>query len=140
MASPTKVLFVCMHNAGRSQIAAALANHLHGASLDARSAGLNPDKHVNAAAAHVLEARGMAITGNVPRILENADLDDADVVITLVRDVEIEVPDGVHKESWVLPDPASWEPEHLEPLVDHIAARIDDLVARRHAQSMMRTV
>ena len=139
MASPTKVLFVCIHNAGRSQIAAALANYLHAGVLDARSAGLNPDVQVSAAAAHVLARRGMDITGNVPRMLENADLDDADVVITLVRDVEIEVPDGVHEESWLLPDPASWEPEHLEPLVDHIAARIDDLVARRHAESIVRT-
>lgn len=63
-------------------------------------------------------------------MLMNADLDDADIVITLIRDVEIEVPDGVLQETWMLPDPASWEPKHLEPLVDHIAGRIDDLASR----------
>ena len=130
MTSPTKVLFVCMHNAGRSQIAAALANHLHADTLDGRSAGLNPDTQVSAVAAEVLAARGIDITANVPRMLMNADLADADIVITLVRDVEIEVPDGVREETWLLPDPASWEPEHLEPLIDHIAGRVDNLVTR----------
>jgi protein-tyrosine-phosphatase len=119
-----------MHNAGRSQIAAALANHLHAYTIDARSAGLNPDTQISALAAQVLGARGIDITANVPRMLMNADLDEADIVITLIRDVEIDVPDGVREETWLLPDPASWEPKDLEPLVDHIAGRIDDLASR----------
>ena len=97
--SRTKVLFVCVHNAGRSQIAAALANHTNADVLDARSAGLNPDKTVGAVASQVLATRGIDITGNTPRKLVNADLDDADIVITLIRDVEIEVPDGVREET-----------------------------------------
>jgi arsenate reductase len=130
MSSPTRVLFVCMQNAGRSQIATALANHVHADLVDARSAGLNPDTNISAVTAQVLAARGIDITGNVPRMLMNADLEDADVVITLIRDVEIEVPEGVREETWVLPDPASWGPQHIEALVDHISARIDDLVTR----------
>lgn len=136
MTLTTKVLFVCLHNAGRSQIAAALAHHLHANILDARSAGLNPDAQVSAVAAQILTARGIDITAKVPRLLMNADLDDADVVVTLIRDVEIEVPDGVREETWLLPEPAGWEPEHLERLVDDIANRIDDLVARLTNQSM----
>lgn len=130
MMSRTKVLFVCVHNAGRSQIAAALANHTHADVLDARSAGLSPDTMVSPVAAQVLEVRGIDITGNTPRMLVNADLDVADVVITLVRDVEIEVPDGVREETWILPDPAAWDSKHIGPLVDHISARIDELVSR----------
>ena len=75
-------------------------------------------------------ARGIDITQNIPRMLLNVDLEAADIVITLIRDVEIEVPDGVREETWILPDSASWGPQHLEPLVDHVSARTDDLVTR----------
>jgi arsenate reductase (thioredoxin) len=130
MTSKPSVLFVCRHNSGRSQIAAGLMRAKYGDMVTVRSGGIEPAGHVNEAGATVLAERGIDITDQTPRHVTEEDLRSARVVVTLVDGVELAEYEGVSHERWILPDPASWDIEHIRPLIDDIERRVDELAAR----------
>jgi arsenate reductase (thioredoxin) len=124
------VLFVCRHNSGRSQIAAGLMRAKHGDIVTVRSGGIEPAEHVNKVGATALAERGIDITDQTPRHVRDEDLRSASVVVTLVDGVQLAEYDGVRHERWVLPDPDSWDIEHIRPLIDDIERRVDQLAAQ----------
>lgn len=131
MTAPRTVLFVCRHNAGRSQIAAGLLRAKGVPGVTVRSAGLDPAAEINRAGAAALLERGIDISDQVPRPVTAADLGAADVVVTLVEGVDLPpLPARTLHESWTFPDPAAWDLEHLRPLVDRIDARVTELAGR----------
>lgn len=130
MSGPTKVLFVCRHNAGRSQLAAGLLRaKVDPSAVVVRSRGLEPAAAINAAGAAALLEQGIDIRDQVPRKVTEADFREADVIVCLVRDLELPVPAAVAFERWDLPDPAVWDVEHLRPLIDDIDRRVTALAA-----------
>lgn len=130
MSGPVEVLFVCRHNAGRSQLAAGLLRARAGAAAAARSAGIEPAPAINAVAAAALLERGVDITDQVPRRVAPADLARADVIVSLVPGLALAVPQTARLEEWALPDPAEWDLEHIRELVTAIDERVADLAQR----------
>lgn len=127
MTTKPDVLFVCRHNSGRSQIAAGLMRAKYSDIVTVRSGGIEPAEHVNEVGATALAERGIDITNQTPRHVTEDDLRSASVVVTLVDGVELAQYDGVRRERWVLPDPDSWDIEHIRPLIDDIEYRVDQL-------------
>jgi arsenate reductase len=119
------VLFVCVHNAGRSQFAAGLAAQHR--QLKASSAGTDPDAKVDDVMLASLAEIGIDRTNQVPRKLTPDMLEQADVVIALKPNLDLALPPGVRHEVWELPEPPAWDLEGVRPLRDHLAARINDL-------------
>jgi arsenate reductase (thioredoxin) len=142
MTSKPSVLFVCRHNSGRSQIAPGLMRAKYGDIVTVRSRGIEPAERVNEAGATVLAERvneagatvlaerGIDITDQTPRHVTEEDLRSAGVVVTLVDGVELAEYQGVSHERWTLPDSASWDIEHIRPLIDDIERRVDNLAAQ----------
>lgn len=123
-ATPT-VLFICQHNAGRSQLGAALLRHLGSDRFNATSAGLAPADVVNPAVAATVAELGVDITGNVPRAVTTADLDEADIVVLMKSGLALpSTPRGEVLE-WSFPNPESWEAEAVRPMREAVAARIE---------------
>jgi arsenate reductase (thioredoxin) len=123
------VLFLCQHNAGRSQLGAALMEHRHGDAIDARSAGIAPADAVNAAGAASLAELGIDITGRTPRAVTVEDLAEADIVVSMKPGLTLPAqPAGTHL-VWELPDPGDWDLESIRPLRDEIDARVQSLAA-----------
>lgn len=124
-----KVLFLCQHNAGRSQLGAALLQHIAGTEFDVSSAGLSPSANVNEAIASSLDELGMDIHANVPRAVTETDLVEADYVIAMKPNLALPVaPAGEHI-VWAFPDPASWELDDVRVLRDAVASKLQDWVA-----------
>lgn len=121
------ILFVCRHNAGRSQIAAGLARHHLGDRATVSSGGIEPADTINPVGAQALLERGIDITDQRPRAVTADDLTHADIIITLVQGVDLAIAEGVQHEAWQFPDPASWGLEHIRPLVDQIDVRVNEL-------------
>ena len=124
-----KVLFVCVENAGRSQIAAALFRLASGGRGEARSAGTRPAERVHPHVAAALARRGIDVSTNRPRKLAIEDAEWADVVVTMGCGDECPVT-GKPTEDWGLPDPKSMDPADLERLMGEIGARVTDLLDR----------
>jgi arsenate reductase len=125
MSSTPTVLFICQHNAGRSQLGAALLDHLAGDRFTATSAGLSPADVVNPAVAATVAELGVDISGNVPRAVTEADLDQADVVVLMKPGLAL--PSTPHGEvlEWSFPNPEAWDAEAVRPLREAVAARIE---------------
>ncbi|MGZ0066724.1 MULTISPECIES: arsenate-mycothiol transferase ArsC [unclassified Microbacterium] len=118
------VLFICQHNAGRSQLGAALLEHLAGERFTAASAGLAPAETVNPAIAATVAELGMDIMGRVPRAVTPADLEAADVVVLMKPGLALpSAPRGEVLE-WSFPNPESWDADAVRPLREAVSNKI----------------
>jgi arsenate reductase (thioredoxin) len=123
------VLFVCVHNAGRSQMAAALLQHHGMGRIAVRSAGSAPADQVNPAAAQALAEWGLDITAEVPSKLTTEDVEASDVVITMGCGDTCPVFPGKRYLDWDLDDPAGQGVDAVRPIRDEIDRRVRNLVA-----------
>lgn len=126
--APT-VLFVCVHNAGRSQMAAGLLRHLSGGEIDVRSAGSAPAEQINPAAVAAMHEIGIDIAGEQPKQLTTGSVETADVVITMGCGDTCPVFPGKRYEDWQLEDPAGQSIDAVRGIRDEIEARVRDLIA-----------
>lgn len=124
MTTNPRVLFVCVHNAGRSQLAAGLATALVGARLDVASAGTDPERRVSDVVIASLAELGIDWTGRTPTLLTTESVAAADVVVALKPGLDLPHVDGVRYETWPLPDPAGWDVDGVRPLREHLSGRI----------------
>ncbi|MCW2775698.1 MAG: arsC [Nocardioides sp.] len=128
MSKPT-VLFVCVHNAGRSQMAAGYLQHLAGDRIDVLSAGSQPAEGVNPVAVAAMAEEGIDITGEVPKILTDDAVRDSDVVVTMGCGDECPYFPGKRYEDWVLDDPAGQDLDVVRRVRDQIRGRVEGLIA-----------
>jgi arsenate reductase len=128
MTSPS-VLFVCVHNAGRSQMAAGYLRELSGGRVEVLSAGSKPAESVNAVAVAAMAEQGIDIAGRHPRILSVDDVQASDVVITMGCGDVCPVFPGKRYEDWQLDDPAGLGIEAVRPIRDDIRRRVEALIA-----------
>jgi arsenate reductase len=122
------VLFVCVHNAGRSQMAAGYLTHLAGDRIDVRSAGSAPADQINAVAVAAMAEEGIDITGEQPKILTTEAVRASDVVITMGCGDTCPYYPGKRYEDWVLDDPAGQGIDAVRPIRDEIRRRIERLI------------
>jgi arsenate reductase len=128
--SAPEVLFVCVHNAGRSQMAAALLER-HGAGrISVRSAGTEPADELNPAVVEAMREVGIDLDGRRPRRLADEDVREADVVVTMGCGDACPVYPGKRYEDWALDDPAGKSLEEVRPIRDEIERRVRELVSR----------
>jgi arsenate reductase len=124
MSDKPSVLFVCVHNAGRSQMAAGWLRHLAGDAVDVRSAGSAPAETVNPAAVEAMREAGIDLTGQTPKVLEYEVAQDSDVIITMGCGDACPVFPGKRYEDWKLDDPAGQGVEAVRPIRDDIERRV----------------
>ncbi len=122
------VLFVCVHNAGRSQMAAAYLMHLAGDRVEVRSAGSAPADQVNPAAVAAMAEEGIDISAEVPKVLTLDAVRESDVVITMGCGDTCPVYPGKRYEDWALEDPAGQGVDSVRPIRDEIRGRIEALI------------
>ena len=127
-ARPT-VLFVCVHNAGRSQMAAGFLKHLAGDRIEALSAGSEPAEAVNPVAVQAMAELGIDVSNEKPKLLQDAAVKQADVVITMGCGDACPIYPGKRYEDWELDDPAGKSIEDVRPIRDEIRERVGRLVA-----------
>jgi len=123
------VLFVCVHNAGRSQMAAGWLQHLAGDRVQVLSAGSAPKDQINPVAIEAMAEEGIDIAHNVPKVLTTEAVQESDVVITMGCGDVCPVFPGKRYEDWELDDPAGLGLEAVRPIRDEIRRRIEGLVA-----------
>ena len=128
MSKPT-VLFVCIHNAGRSQMAAGYLRHLAGDRIQVLSAGSLPAQQINPVAVEAMREEGIDITSESPKVLTTEAVQESDVVITMGCGDVCPVFPGKRYEDWSLEDPAGQGIESVRPIRDDIRARITQLVS-----------
>ena len=130
--SPTavrpSVLFVCVHNAGRSQMGAAYTHHLSGGAVEVRSAGSAPAESINPAVREALLEDGIDISAERPKILTTEAVEASDVVITMGCGDTCPYFPGKRYLDWVLTDPAGQGVEAVRPIRDEIKARVTELL------------
>ncbi|WP_372697534.1 arsenate reductase ArsC [Arthrobacter sp. JSM 101049] len=123
------VLFVCVHNAGRSQMAAAYLTTLSGGAVEVRSAGSEPAEAVNPAAVAAMAEEGIDLSAEIPKVLTVDAVRESDVVITMGCGDACPVFPGKRYEDWKLDDPAGQGIEAVRPIRDDIKNRIQALIA-----------
>jgi arsenate reductase (thioredoxin) len=123
------VLFVCVHNAGRSQMAAGLLAHLAGDRVRVRSAGSAPADEINPAAVEVMTEMGIDMTQEFPKPLTDEFVQAADVVITMGCGDACPIYPGKRYEDWKVEDPAGKSVDEVRRIRDDLAARVQALVA-----------
>jgi arsenate reductase len=123
-----EVLFVCVHNAGRSQMAAGLLHQLAGDRVQVRSAGSEPADHLNPQVVEAMQEVGVDITKEFPKPLTGAMVKAADVVITMGCGDSCPIFPGKRYEDWELEDPAGKDLETVRRIRDDIASRVQGLV------------
>ena len=129
MSKKASVLFVCIHNAGRSQMAAAYLTALAGDRIEVRSAGSNPGKAVNPAAVEAMLEEGIDMSHETPKVLTTEAVQASDYVITMGCGDTCPIFPGKHYLDWVLDDPAGQGVESVRPIRDEIKRRIEGLIA-----------
>ena len=122
------VLFVCVHNAGRSQMAAAFLTALSRGTIEVRSAGSQPADKVNPAAVEAMAEVGIDMSAESPKVLTTEAVQESDVVITMGCGDTCPIFPGKRYEDWELDDPAGQGVESVRPIRDDIKARIEDLI------------
>ena len=127
MTKPT-VLFVCVHNAGRSQMAAGYLQHLAGDRIEVRSAGSQPADQVNRVAVEAMAEEGIDITREVPKLLSESAVRASDVVVTMGCGDECPYFPGKRYEDWVLDDPAGQDLAMVRVVRDEIRRRVEALI------------
>ena len=128
MSDKPSVLFVCIHNAGRSQMAAAYLTHLAGDRVEVRSAGSAPGNAVNPAAVAAMLEEGIDMSAEIPKILTDEAVRASDVVITMGCGDTCPYIPGKRYEDWALDDPAGQGVEAVRPIRDEIRRRIETLL------------
>lgn len=134
MPDKSSVLFVCVHNAGRSQMAAGWLTHLAGDRIEVRSAGSAPAERINPVAVEAMAEVGVDITAAQPKILTTEAVQDSDVVITMGCGDACPIFPGKRYEDWKLDDPAGQGIEAVRPIRDEIRDRIETLLAELDAR------
>ena len=129
MAEKPTVLFVCVHNAGRSQMAAGYLQHLAGDRIEVMSSGSAPKDQINPVAAEVMLEEGIDIRRNEPRILTDEQVQASDVVITMGCGDACKFYPGKRYEDWALADPAGQDADAVRVIRDDIRQRIEKLIA-----------
>ncbi|SCL24583.1 arsenate reductase ArsC [Micromonospora inyonensis] len=129
MSDKPSVLFVCVHNAGRSQMAAGWLRHLAGDRVEVRSAGSAPADQVNPAAVEAMREVGIDITDQKPTLLGYDTVESSDVVIMMGCGDVCPVFPGKRYEDWKLDDPAGRGVDAVRPIRDGIRARVEELLA-----------
>ena len=122
------VLFVCVHNAGRSQMASALLEDLGGDRVRVRSAGTEPADRVHAGVVDAMREKGIDLASRRPRKLEDDTVREADVVVTMGCGDECPFYPGKRYEDWDLPDPAGKTVEEVRVIRDDIERRVRELL------------
>jgi arsenate reductase (thioredoxin) len=128
MTDKPSVLFVCVHNAGRSQIAAGFLSHLADGAVEVRSAGSEPAEKINPVAVRAMAEEGIDITAEQPKILTTDAVKASDVVITMGCGDTCPYFPGKRYEDWVLDDPAGQDIQHVRPIRDEIRRRVETLL------------
>ena len=118
------VLYVCVHNAGRSQMAAAYLTHLSGGAVEVRSAGSAPADQVNPSAVAAMAEDGIDISAEKPKILTTDAVQASDVVVTMGCGDTCPIFPGKRYEDWDLDDPAGQGVEAVRPIRDDIKSRV----------------
>jgi arsenate reductase len=129
MSEKPTVLFVCVHNAGRSQMAAGFLRELAGDRVDVLSAGSEPKDRINPVAIEAMAEEGIDIAGNAPKVLTVEAVRESDVVITMGCGDACPIFPGKRYEDWELDDPAGQGIESVRPIRDEIRRRIEGLIA-----------
>lgn len=127
--SKVTILFVCVHNAGRSQMAAGFMSHLGGDQVEVMSAGSAPKDQINPVAVEVMAEVGIDIANNTPKVLTVDAVKESDVVITMGCGDACPIFPGKRYEDWELQDPAGQDIETVRQIRDEIKSRIENLLA-----------
>ena len=136
MSTPiASVMFVCVHNAGRSQMAQGFLQHLAGDRVEVRSSGTMPGDQVNPAAVEAMAELGIDISSATPKILTDEDVRASDYVITMGCGDECPFYPGKIYLDWVLEDPAGKGVESVRPIRDEIKILVENLVAEIDAKA-----
>ena len=138
MTTTPSVLFVCVHNAGRSQMAAGFLSHLAGDAIEVRSAGSAPADSINPAAVEAMAEEGIDITAQTPKILTTDAVQASDVVITMGCGDSCPIFPGKSYRDWVLDDPAGQGVDAVRPIRDEIKTRVEALIAELTPQPATR--
>jgi len=123
------VLFVCVHNAGRSQMAAGYLQHLAGDRIEVLSAGSQPADQVNPSAVEAMAEEGIDIATEQPKLLTDSAVKAADIVVTMGCGDECPFYPGKRYEDWVLDDPAGLGVDAVRPIRDEIRQRVERMIA-----------
>ncbi|WP_262379973.1 arsenate reductase ArsC [Nonomuraea sp. PA05] len=123
------VLFVCVHNAGRSQMAAGWLTHLAAGRIEVRSAGSAPADQINPVAVEAMAEVGIDITGERPKVLTMDAVEASDAVITMGCGDACPIFPGKRYEDWTLEDPAGQGIEAVRAIRDEIKGRVGKLIA-----------
>lgn len=123
------ILFVCVHNAGRSQMAAGFMSYLGGDQVEVMSAGSAPKDQINPVAVEVMAEVGIDIANNTPKVLTLEAVQESDVVITMGCGDACPIFPGKRYEDWELQDPAGQDIETVRQIRDEIKSRIENLLA-----------
>ena len=126
--SKPSVLFVCVHNAGRSQMAAAFLTHLAGDRIEVRSAGSSPANSINPSVVEALNEVGIDISNEQPKVLTTSAVEQSDVVITMGCGDACPFFPGKRYLDWVLPDPAGQGVAFVRPIRDQIKKLVEELI------------
>ena len=126
-ARPT-VLFVCVHNAGRSQMAAGFLQHLGRGRIEVLSAGSQPADRINPVAVEAMAEEGIDITGELPKVLTPEAVQVSDVVVTMGCGDECPFLPARHRLDWDLPDPKNLHDHEFRDVRDRIEALVAELV------------
>ncbi len=129
MSKKASVIFVCVHNAGRSQMAAAYLTHLAGDRIEVRSAGSDPGAQVNPAAVAAMLEDGIDMSREVPKVLTTEAVQSSDYVITMGCGDACPIFPGKTYRDWVLEDPAGQGVDAVRPIRDEIRGRVEALIA-----------
>ncbi len=122
------VIFVCVHNAGRSQMAAAFLTHLTLGKVEVRSAGSAPADSINPAVVAALKEVGIDISNEIPKVLTTSAVEQSDVVITMGCGDACPFFPGKRYLDWVLPDPAGQGVADVRPIRDQIKKLVEELI------------
>jgi arsenate reductase (thioredoxin) len=127
--SKPRILFVCVHNAGRSQMAAGFMSHLGQGRVEVLSAGSAPKDSINPVAVEAMAEIGIDISNNSPKVLTNDAVEQSDAVITMGCGDVCPFYPGKRYEDWVLDDPAGQGIESVRVIRDEIKVRVETLLA-----------
>jgi protein-tyrosine-phosphatase len=131
MSTTPTVLFICQHNAGRSQLGAALLELLAADRYTATSTGLSPADEVNPAIAATVAELGLDITDRVPRAVTEKDLDEADIVVLMKPGLALPATPRGEVLEWSFPNPESWDAEAVRPLRTAVSEKIEATILAR---------
>ena len=129
MTEKPSVLFVCIHNAGRSQMAAGYLRHLGEGRIEVRSAGSAPADSINPAAVAAMAEEGIDISAEQPKILTTEAVEVSDVVVTMGCGDTCPFYPGKRYEDWTLDDPAGQGVDAVRPIRDEIRRRVEELIS-----------